>query len=132
LLLQSRPACDAQIFFHLLEATESVIDNQFFNIEVRVGDIVSVLLSIALQDKYHDQTNEEAILNLKAKNALIIGKLLSHNRQDMKNDCTNILLKNVFEKSSPLKVYGCISAISQFGPLMTQRAIMPNIEQIMT
>ena len=93
------PACDAQIFMLLLEATESVVDNQFFNIEMRVGDIVSVLISIALQYRYHPQTNQEAILMLKQKNSIILGKTLSHNRSDMKNDCANILLKNIFEKS---------------------------------
>lgn len=41
---------------------------------------MSVLLSIALQDNYNDITNEEAVLNLKAKNAMILGKLLSDNR----------------------------------------------------
>lgn len=48
LLLETKPACDALIFYLLLEATESVIENQFFNIDVRITDIVSVLLSIAL------------------------------------------------------------------------------------
>ena len=64
-------------FYVLLEALESIVDNQFYDIEIRMGDIISVLLSISLQDKYHDQSTEESILRLKQRNASIIGKLLS-------------------------------------------------------
>ena len=63
--MQTRPPADTMTFYLLLDALESIIDNQFYDIELRIGDVISVLLSISLQDRYHDQSTEESILRLK-------------------------------------------------------------------
>ena len=41
--------------------------------------------------------------------------------------------KSDLEKSQfrDLKMFGCISALSKFGPQMTQKAVLPNIQKIL-
>ena len=134
MLVQNRPECDTQSFYLLLEAMESVVGNQFYDIEIRISDIMSVLMSISLQNHYHKDTNEASILALKQKNAVIMGDLLNSNRTDMKHDFANILLKNIFESvnisNQKYKVFGCLASLAQFGPIMAQKAILPNFEAI--
>jgi len=85
---------------------------------------------------------------LKQRNASILGKLLNQNRSDLKRDCANILLKNIFDtvnkvkQTDPasiecinssqhsLKIFGCLCNLAEFGPEMTQSAILPNFDQI--
>ena len=74
-----------------------MIENQFFTIESKITDIISVLLSISLYDQFNEQTLLDSIFTLKLKNSEILGKLLSQNRSNMKNDCANILLKSLLE-----------------------------------
>lgn len=52
--MQTRPPADTMTFYLLLDALESIIDNQFYDIELRIPDVISVLLSISLQDRYHE------------------------------------------------------------------------------
>ena len=121
---------------------ESVVENNFFDIEVRISDIMSVLMSIALQDKYHGETCQESIIALKQKNAAIMGSLLNCNRTDLKHDFANILLKSIFEAvpsdevaiatktSQKYMIFGCLACLAEFGPVMAQKAIIPNFEAI--
>ena len=90
-------------FYLLLGALESIIDNRFYDIELRIGDVISVLLSISLQDSYHEQSTEESIVSLKLRNAQIMGKLLNQNRTELKRDCANILLRNIFDTAGKVK-----------------------------
>jgi hypothetical protein len=95
---------------------------------------MSVLMSITLQQNYHSKTTEGSIIALKQKNAQIIGQILNSNRTDLKHDFANILLKNTFEAakdSQQYKLFGCVCGLTQFGPVMTAKAILPNFDQIM-
>ena len=131
-------------FYLILEALESVVENNFFDIEVRISDIMSVLMSISLQDKYHEGTSQESILALKHKNAVIMGQLLNCNRTDLKHDFANILLKSIFEavpvdevsftaaeSSQKYKIFGCLACLAEFGPVMAEKAIIPNFGAIL-
>ena len=44
------------------------------------------------------------------------------------------MLKNIFEAEQDFqqyKLFGCICGLAQFGPVMTEKAILPNFDQIM-
>jgi hypothetical protein len=86
----------------LLEALESVVDNQYFDIEMKIVDIISILIGITLQANYHSVTSDVEVMALKDKNAFILGQLFCNHRcskniQELKNDCANILLKTIFD-----------------------------------
>jgi len=94
-LLQAKPAIDALIEYLLLDTLESLINNWFFQVDVKIAEMLSILLSVAMQEKFHVQTTDCSIVLLKEKNGRILSNLLSKTRNDLTSDCANILLKSI-------------------------------------
>ena len=63
---------------------------------------------------------------------------------DLKHDFANILLKSIFEavpvddvpftvaeSSQKYKIFGCLACLAEFGPVMAEKAIIPNFGAIL-
>lgn len=84
-LLQTTPEGDSLVFYLLLETLESIVENDFYDLELRLSDLLSILISISLHNDFNEHSSYESILELKRKTAYLLGKLLlsSQSRVDL-------------------------------------------------
>lgn len=75
-ILKQKPASDALIQYLMLETLESVINNWFFQVDVKISELLSILLGIAMQERFHALTSESSIILLKERNAKTLLNLL--------------------------------------------------------
>ena len=67
---------DALIYYLLLETLESILANHFYDLELRLCDMLSILLSVCMQSRYHEHSSTETVLFLKRKASGLIASLL--------------------------------------------------------
>lgn len=104
-LLQTRPTSDSLVFYLMIEALESIVHNDFYDIELRLSDLLSILVSLALHSTFNQYSSYESIFELKMKAAKLLGHLLikSHSRIDLQQECCNLLLKSMVTEDCPSK-----------------------------
>ena len=75
--MRNRPESDALTFYLLLDSLESILDNQFYDMELRLCDFISILLSICLHSSFNESTSELSVILLKEKASNLLKTLLS-------------------------------------------------------
>lgn len=132
-MISSKPPSDVLTYFLLLDSLESVLSNPFFDIELRITEIISILLSLSLQSDFHAASSCESILSLKVKSSHLLKTVLRQckSRLDLQQECCNMLLYSMLsENVSKYKFYGCITSLYQLGPQMNIEGVIRNFEAI--
>mmetsp|Transcript_40662 Transcript_40662/g.62008 ORF Transcript_40662/g.62008 Transcript_40662/m.62008 type:complete len:114 (-) Transcript_40662:372-713(-) len=112
MIVAEKPKGDYISIHLMLEALEAVASNKFSQIEMRLSEFVSILLSVSLQDQFNEDTSAEAVLFLKRKCAKVFGSIFNPRLENecskpsrvfssAKIECSNILVQNLFKSMEP-------------------------------
>ena len=124
---------DALTFFLLLDSLESILTNHFQDPELRICEIISLLLSICLHSNFNPSTTQTSVLLLKNKAASLLQVLLKScpGRTDLQQECSNLLLKAML-KGEPdgYQFIGSLMGLSKLGPHMAIQSLIKNIAAV--
>lgn len=123
-----------------------MINNRFFDIENIVVELLKVVTAIIFRDIPDTIAyNAEEVLNLKDFAAIVMLDLYKKTKAklpDLKTQLVSLCMNRLFRESNPLIqhqqnqaqvevsgliIYGSLTSLRTFGPLITRQVLIPNL-----